>query len=139
MEFAARLARRFDIVRLVRYGIASVAALAVDMGCFLALLSFSVAAATASALAYSAGIVVHWLVSSRTVFTDTVAQCGPRRTRQKALFVGSALVGLALTTVIVGVGDIAGIDPRHAKLAAVIVSFATIWLLRSKVIFRQVA
>ncbi len=139
MELAVRLIRRFDIVRLVRYGLASVAALAVDMGCFLALLAFSVAAAPASALAYSVGIVTHWLISSRAVFTDTVAERGPERTRQKALFVGSALVGLTLTTVIVGGSDMAGIDPRLAKLAAIVVSFTATWLLRSKVVFRHSA
>ena len=130
---------RLQRIRLIRYGFASVAALAVDMGTFLALLAFMVPAALASAAAYSVGIVTHWLLSSRTVFTDTVAERGPERTRQKALFVGSALVGLALTIAIVGAGDMAGIDPRLAKLVAIVVSFAATWLLRSKVVFRHSA
>ena len=65
-----------------------------------------------------------------------VAERGPTRTRQKALFVGSALAGLALTTAIVGLGDLAGIDPRLAKLAAIGVSFVLTWLLRSRMVFR---
>ena len=129
---------RFDLARLTRYGFASVAALAVDMGSFLLLLSLQVAAAPASALGYSIGIVTHWLLSSRAVFADTVARRGPLRTRQKALFVGSALIGLVLTTVIVGAGDLAGLDPRLAKLAAIGVSFTVTWLLRSKVVFRHI-
>lgn len=133
----AAFVRRFDLARLTRYGFASVAALAVDMGSFLLLLSLQVAAAPASALGYSIGIVTHWLFSSRAVFSDTVAERGPRRTRQKALFVGSALIGLALTTLIVGTGDMAGLDPRLAKLAAIGVSFTATWLLRSRVVFRQ--
>ena len=135
----AALLQKFDLVRLTRYGFASAAALAVDMGSFLLLLSMQVAAAPASALAYTIGIVTHWLISSRAVFTDTVAERGPQRTRQKALFVGSALVGLALTTLIVGGGDMAGLDPRLAKLAAIAVSFTATWLLRSKVVFRHIA
>lgn len=131
--------RRFEVVRLTRYGFASVAALAVDMATFLLLLSFQLAAAPASALGYSIGIVTHWLISSRAVFVDTVAQRGPQRTRQKALFVGSALVGLALTTLVVGAGDLAGLDPRLAKLVAIGVSFVATWVLRSKVVFRQAA
>lgn len=127
---------RLQQIRLLRYGFASVAALAVDMGSFLVLLALAVPAAGASAIAYSIGIVTHWLFSSRTVFTDTVAERGPQRTRQKALFVGSALVGLALTTIIVGGGDMAGIDPRLAKLVAIAVSFAATWLLRSRIVFR---
>ena len=70
------------------------------------------------------------------MLANGVAQRGPERTRQKALFVGSALFGLALTTGIVGVGDALGLDPRLAKLAAIAASFTATWLLREKVIFR---
>jgi putative flippase GtrA len=131
----ARVLRIAD-VRLVRYGFASVGALAVDLGCFLALLSLGAAAAVASALGYALGIVAHWLLSSRAVFADAVAARGAGRTRQKALFVVSAMIGLALTTAIVGLADLAGIDPRLAKLAAVAVSFTVTWLLRNTVVFR---
>ena len=137
MAWPAALVRRFDLARLIRYGFASAGALAIDMGAFLLLLALQMAAAPASAIAYSIGIVTHWLLSSRAVFTDTVADRGPQRTRQKALFVGSALVGLALTTLIVGGGDMAGLDPRLAKLGAIAVSFTATWLLRSKLVFRH--
>ncbi|MEM6585206.1 MAG: GtrA family protein [Pseudomonadota bacterium] len=123
-------------VRLIRYILASVGALAVDVGSFLAFMALGVAAAPASAMGYSLGILAHWLMSSRAVFQDTVADGGLARTRQKALFVISALVGLALTTAIVGAGDYAGGDPRLAKLVAIAVSFTATWLLRSKVVFR---
>lgn len=128
---------RLGDVRLVRYLLASVGALAVDMACFLALLSFGTWPATASAIGYCAGIVAHWLMSSRAVFADSVAARGFGRTRQKTLFVISALVGLALTSGIVWAGDAAGIDPRVAKLVAIAVSFAATWLLRSKIVFRS--
>ena len=132
------LARLIDL-RVVRYGIASVGALAVDMGSFLALLALGTWAAGASAASYCLGIVAHWLLSSRTVFSDTVAARGAGRTRQKALFVGSALVGLAITTAIVWTGDSASVDPRLAKLVAIVVSFAATWVLRSRVVFRPAA
>lgn len=124
-------------VRVIRYGFASVGALAVDVGVFLAMLAANVAAAPASAFGYTFGIVAHWLLSSRKVFHDRVADKGSARTKQKALFVGSALAGLALTTAIVGVADYAGFDPRLAKLAAIIASFALTYLLRSKVVFQR--
>ena len=67
---------------------------------------------SASAIGYSAGIWVHWLVSSRLVFADGAAARGTgERHRQKMLFVGSALVGLAVTTAIVGTGTALGLDP----------------------------
>jgi len=131
----ARMLRIADL-RLARYVLASVGALAVDMGSFLALLALAVPAAMAAALGYGLGIVAHWLLSSRAVFTDSVAAPGRERTKQKALFVGSAMVGLALTIAIVGLADLGGIDPRLAKLFAIGVSFAVTWMLRNKVVFR---
>ncbi len=132
----SELLLRLRDIRFIRYVLASVGALAVDMGLFLALLSAGMWAPGASAVSYSAGIVAHWLMSSRAVFVGNVAERGAQRTRQKALFVVSALVGLALTTAIVWAGEIGGIDPRIAKLVAIVVSFAATWLLRSKVVFR---
>ena len=123
-------------IRLVRYLLASVGSLAVDMGMFLVLLSLGIWAAGASAIGYCLGIVAHWLMSSRAVFVGNVAERGAARTRQKALFVISALVGLALTTGIVWAGDTSGFDPRLAKLVAVAVSFTATWILRSRVVFR---
>ncbi len=134
---AATLVTKLRDIRFVRYVLASVGALAVDVVSFLALLSAGVMAAPASAVGYSLGILAHWLMSSRAVFQDNVAEGGMARTRQKALFVVSALVGLALTTAIVGVGDWSGIDPRIAKGAAIFVSFFATWILRSRVVFRS--
>lgn len=118
-----------------RYLAASVVALGFDMGSFLVLLAVGLLAAPAAALSYSLGIVVHWFISSRAVFVAGVAERGPARTRQKALFVASALVGLALTAGIVGLGSALGIDPRVAKVAAVGVSFVATWLLRARIVF----
>ena len=131
------LVNRLKDVVLVRYMLASVGALAVDIGSFLALLSAGLTAVAASAIGYTLGILAHWLLSSRTVFTGRVAERGVARTKQKAMFVGSALAGLTLTTVIVGGGDLVGIDPRLAKLLAVAASFALTWMLRSKIVFRS--
>ena len=133
---AASVLTKLRDIRFVRYVLASVGALAVDVVSFLALLLFGAMAAPASAVGYSLGILAHWLMSSRAVFQDSVAESGLPRTRQKALFVISALVGLALTTAIVGAGDWSGMDPRIAKGVAIIISFLVTWLLRSKIVFR---
>ena len=93
--------------------------------------------AAASALGYIAGIAAHWLLSSRAVFADRVAERGRGRDRQKALFLGSALVGLAITTAMVGAGDLMDIDPRLAKLAAIAISFQATYLMRKKVVFAE--
>ena len=130
----AVIARLRDI-RFVRYLLASIGALAVDMGAFMALLALGLAAIPAAAAGYCAGIAAHWIMSSRKVFTDSVAVAGMARARQKALFVLSALAGLAITTAVVGAGAAAGIDPRLAKLVAIGLAFFATWLLRAQIVF----
>ena len=121
----------------LRYLLASVLALAADSGLFLLLWQGGMGAMAASAIGYCAGILVHWLVTSRTVFADHAALRGSmQRNRQKALFVVSALAGLAVTTGIVGGGDQLGVDPRIAKLVAIAVSFQLTYMLRRHVVFR---
>lgn len=119
----------------LRYLAVSVVALAVDMGCLSLLVALRAPAMPASAAAYALGIVVHWMLSARAVFADSVAESGVARTRQKALFVVSALIGLAITTAVVGAGSALGLDPRLAKIPAVAISFVATWLLRERVVF----
>jgi putative flippase GtrA len=121
----------------MRYLVVSVTALAVDMGLFLLLLQMGVQSMAASAIGYSVGIFVHWFFSSRKVFQDRVSERGSaERTQQKAMFVMSALLGLATTTAIVGAGEWLGADPRLAKLVAIGISFQLTYLLRNVLIFR---
>jgi putative flippase GtrA len=122
-------------VTYLRYIAASALALAVDMGLFLAAMALGMQGALAAALGYLAGVVAHWLISSRAVFTGRVAERGSGRRQQQILFLGSALVGLALTTAIVGIGGTFGLDPRLAKLAAIAVSFQVTYFLRQKLVF----
>lgn len=130
------LVRRGE-ARWLNYLLASGLALGSDAGLFLLLLSAGLTPMIASAIGYCAGILVHWLVSSRLVFADGAAARGTgERHRQKLLFIGSALIGLALTTAIVGVGTALGLDPRLAKLAAIVVSFQATYLLRRHIVFR---
>lgn len=135
MTPAIALLQRLRNVTLLRYLVASALSLGIDLGSFMLLLAIGAAAAPAAAAGYALGILAHWLISSRKVFADSVASRGMERTRQKAMFVISALVGLGLTTVMVGAGAHAGIDPRLAKLAAIATSFTATWLLRSRIIF----
>lgn len=118
-----------------RYIAASTASLGVDFGVFMATLSIGVPSAAAAAFGYVAGVVCHWLLSSRAVFVGRIADVGASRHRQQGLFVASALVGLAITSTIVGVGTSYGFDPRVAKFVAIVVSFQATYLLRQKVVF----
>jgi putative flippase GtrA len=125
-------------IRWLRYVAASVLALATDAGLFLMLHASGMEPMAASASGYIAGIGVHWLVSSRLVFAEGAAARGSaERTRQKGLFVVSALIGLAITTAIVGLFDFAGFDARIGKLVAIVVSFQVTYMLRKSIVFRS--
>ena len=118
-----------------RYIGASVASLGVDFAIFMTALALGVTPALAAAGGYAAGIACHWLISSRFVFAGQVALDGAARRGQQGLFVLSALVGLGITTAIVGLGSRFGLDPRIAKGLAIVVSFQATYLLRKKVVF----
>jgi len=118
----------------LRYVAVSAGALGIDMGLYLAALSGGFPAASAAALGYLCGVAVHWVLSSRVVFADVAAR-GAARTKQKALFLTSALVGLGITVGVVAIASRLGIDPRLAKLGAIAISFQTTYLLRRRVVF----
>jgi putative flippase GtrA len=126
------LLRRWTYVRYIG---ASALALAGDMVLFLLLLQSGLAAVSASAIGYIAGIVIHWLISSRVVFASQASRLSAVRNRQKILFIGSAFVGLGLTVAIVGAGEMLGLDARLAKILAVVIAFQTTYVLRKTLVF----
>jgi len=118
-----------------RYIGASVVSLGVDFAIFMATLSLGLTPALAAACGYVAGIVCHWAISSRMVFVGQVAQIGAARRQQQGLFLLSALMGLGITTGIVGLGSRYGLDPRIAKAIAIVVSFQATYVLRKRIVF----
>lgn len=131
----ARAAHLVWRITYARYIMASTAALAADLSLFLTLLQLDTHAVLAASAGYCAGLIVHWMISSRLVFRDYVRPFVTQRRKQKAMFVASTFIGLGLTGLIVGVAGPLGIDPRLAKLAACAVSFQAIYLLRKNVVF----
>ena len=119
----------------LRYLAVSGAALAVDMGLFLAMIAVSIAPTIASGGSYLAGMVAHWFLSSRLVFAAKLAEPGAGRGKQQGLFFASALAGLVLTMAAVALGSRIGLDPRLAKLLAVAISFNATYLMRRKIVF----
>lgn len=119
-----------------KYLVASAVALAMDVGTFLWLLDLGTDPTLSASISYTLGIFAHWILSSRLVFSLRVARAGRARTLQKTQFVLSALTGLCLTAAIVTFGSYLAIDPRLAKIAAIAVSFATVWHLRNRYIFK---
>ena len=120
---------------LSRYLVASVAALAVDVAVYFALVGLNLSTAIASGVGYSAGIMVHWLISSQIVFVGKVRE-GIAKHLQRALFAGSALLGLGITVGVVAVLSNFGSDPATAKLVAIIVSFIAVYAVRKWGVFK---
>jgi putative flippase GtrA len=119
----------------MRYGIGRGVALGSDVALFVVLLHVGMPSVAAAICGYCFGIVIHWLISSRLVFAATAAPSGPARTRQKALFVGSALAGLLVTTIIMELASLVGLIPLMAKLGAIVVSFQFTYMLRRSFVF----
>lgn len=122
-------------ITYARYLVASALSLATDLCLFMLLLASGMAPVAASAIGYTAGLFMHWLISSRLVFSRQPTPFISRRRRQKLLFVMSAVIGLTLTSAVVGIGSMLGLDPRIAKLIAIALSFQTTYLLRRNVVF----
>lgn len=131
----ARAANFVWRIRYARYLLASGSALAADLSLFMLLLTAGLAPMLAAATGYMTGLIVHWIMSSRLVFSRGPLPFVSRRRKQKVLFVLSALIGLTLTSAIVGIGSHLGLDPRLAKLIAIAVSFQSTYILRRTVVF----
>jgi len=123
--------------RLARYSVASAAGTLVDIAILSLLYGFGVAAGIAAAIGYAIGTLVHWLVSSRYVFPDRLADAGLRRGGQQVLFIASAALGIALTSLIVSWSVEAGAHIALAKATAMTASFFAVFLVRLTIVFRR--
>lgn len=129
---AAQLWQRFT---LTRYLAASMIALGFDVALFSSLVAVGTDPTLASAAGYGAGIVVHWMVSANFVFTGKT-RAGAALHIQRALFAGSALVGLGITVATVELLGRVGVHPIPSKAAAVGISFFTVYALRKWGVFK---
>lgn len=114
-----------------RYLVASIIALCGDMLLFLGLLQADVSPAAAGFVGYAGGLLLHWMISIRFVFTPS-----DRATHGQRLgFVASAVVGLAITTGLISGLSATGLAPALAKLVAVPVSFLSVYVIRKYGVF----
>ncbi|GAA0478901.1 hypothetical protein GCM10009096_21080 [Parasphingorhabdus litoris] len=126
------LLNRFSITR---YLMASIVSLAFDVALFMVLVAFASDPGWASAAGYSAGVVIHWLISSSFVFPGKTRQ-GAALQLQRIGFVATAILGLGITVSIVSGLTEVGVLPVVAKGVAVLVSFFAVYLTRKFGVFR---
>ncbi len=127
-----QLWQRFTITR---YLAASALALGFDIAIFGSLISLGFETAIASAVGYLSGIIVHWMVSANVVFPGKKRD-GGALILQRALFAGSAFLGLAITVGVVSIASSAGLPAMAAKALAVLASFFAVYAVRKWGIFK---
>ena len=120
----------------VRYGLASTLALACDVAVYAVALRLAAAPAAAGAIGYATGLLVHYALSSCWVFPD---RTGDRRVLPTfAKFGASGLVGLLMTTTIIGVLTMSGVSGAFgAKAAAVGLTYIAVFLVRRRYVFAR--
>jgi putative flippase GtrA len=116
------------------YTIVSAVALAVDLVLFTGLTRGGMRAAVAGLCGYSAGLVLHYILSVRYVFE---ARGKDKSTvRQFIEFVVSGLIGLAITWLIIAVAtEWLHLPALIGKICAVGTSFIIVFLLRRGIVF----
>ena len=120
---------------ITRYLAASIIALLFDFTLFSTLVAFAMDPTIASAAGYCVGIIIHWLVSANIVFRGKTRD-GTALHLQRALFAGSALVGLGITVATVEFLGRLGFEPIASKVAAIGISFIAVYALRKWGVFR---
>lgn len=124
-----------SLTQLSRYIVISGGALALDVAVFLALLAAGVAAVPASVGGYLAGTQLHWLLSTRLVFSDGLRQDRAARRRQQGLFFASAAIGVTCNAGIVALSQALDLPLMLGKLAAIGASFVLVLAVRASLIF----
>jgi putative flippase GtrA len=120
---------------ITRYLAASIIALLFDVTLFSVLVAMATDPTIASACGYCVGIVIHWLVSANIVFPGKTRD-GAALHVQRALFAGSALLGLGITVATVETLGRFGIDPIGSKAVAIGISFVAVYAMRKWGVFR---
>jgi putative flippase GtrA len=120
------------VPQLSRYAVVSALALGLDFAVFLAL-NRSIGHATLSGVAgYACGIVLHYQLSRHFVFAASATKSAHRRFGE---FVGSGVVGLLVTAVVMASATAMGVSPIVAKVMAAGASFIGVYAIRRAIVF----
>lgn len=128
--------RRRELIEFLAYFAASAVALGVDYGCYWLLATRGgLSLGAAAAAGYMIGLAVAYVLMSFVVFPGR--WLSGRRGSEAVLFALSGLLGLVLTYFTATlVARLSGGGLHVAKLAAVAVSFLSVFLFRKLVIYR---
>jgi len=131
VHFATKPGR---VLELVRYTGASGVALALDASIFLSLVSFAVLPASiAAAAGYLSGALLHYGLSIRYIFA--AEKTGKSHRRMICEFVGTGLLGLLLTVIVIRLTvDGMGLSPLIGKAISTGIAFLAVYIVRAGVV-----
>lgn len=122
--------------QLSRYTVVSILSLVLDFTIFLALADAGYRAAIAGVIGYTIGMLLHFSLSTRFVFKRM--SCAKSDTRLFTEFVASGVVGLLITAAVISMAtDMLSLSAFIAKVFAVVMSFAAVFVLRRSVVFSE--
>jgi putative flippase GtrA len=120
--------------QLSRYAVVSGLALALDLAVFMLLNRLLALPTLAGVVGYACGIVLHYHLSRRFVFTGS--NSGKSAHRLFGEFFASGLIGLVVTAAVIALATgTLGIGPLAAKLIAIAASFLGVFIIRRSVVF----
>ncbi len=133
--------RRDDLAQFAGYVGVSGAALAVDFAVYSGLLTVAKFAFVAAIGGYVAGVLLHYLLSSRLVFANRFDRRGiVAEAPTIAKFFAAGASGLVVTVLIVGLlADLGGVHPLIAKFVASGCSFLVVFLSLRLFVFNHSA
>ena len=120
--------------QLSRYVVVSGMALALDLAVFILLNRVLALPTLAGVIGYACGIVLHYHLSRRFVFTDSGS--GKSSHRLFGEFFASGLIGLIVAAAVIALATgMLGVGPLPAKLIAIAASFLGVFVIRRTVVF----
>ena len=122
------------LMQLSRYSAVSALALAVDFTTYLALTAEGLRPVLAGVVGYTAGLALHFVLSSRFVFS--VASSGKTQSRLVAEFALTGLAGTGATAIVMSLATgVVGMPGLAAKILAAGASFVLVYWLRCTMVF----
>lgn len=128
--------RAFRLRRLARYTGVNIVSVAVDYAIFLSLLRLMGMPVLASTIGHAAAFSLNYVLSRKLVFGTAGEHKG--ETRLFTEFMATGLLGLVLTASVTAAGIyLLGFAPILAKTVAMLLTFVTLYIVRSRLVFTR--
>lgn len=128
--------RAYRLRRLLRYTGVNVVSVAVDYTIFLSLMRAMGMPVLASTIGHAVAFSLNYVLSRKLVFGTAGEHKGEQRLF--AEFMATGLLGLAMTASVTAAGIyLLDFEPIVAKTVAMLITFVTLYLIRSRLVFTR--